>query len=163
MCVAQVSVPLGRCVRLCVWCRCACPWGGVSGCVCGAGERAPGEGCQVVCVVQVSVPLGRVEIMREVAGEETMTCQCRADMASPCGADSDCINRLMLYECHPAMCPAGERCLNQRFQRRQDADAMPVRTEARGWGLQARSAIHKVSGAGVVGPGLGPAGLQRHT
>jgi len=55
------------------------------------------------------------------------------------------MNRLMLYECHPAVCRAGEQCFNQRFQRRQDADAAPCKTEGKGWGLLARSDIEKVN------------------
>ena len=49
-----------------------------------------------------------------------------------------------MYECHPALCKAGEACENQRFQRRQDADTVPFRAGERGWGLRVRADITKV-------------------
>jgi AWS domain len=88
------------------------------------------------------VPLG-VEIPR-VAINELPRCQCRPTNDQPCGPDSDCINRYMLYECHPSVCPNGDQCMNQRFQRRQYPPVKLVRTEKRGWGLMACADIQKV-------------------
>ena len=94
-------------------------------------------------VLQCNVPLGGVEIPR-VNVNELPCCQCRPTSEDPCGPDSDCINRHMLYECHPSVCPNGDRCLNQRFQRRQYPAAKSFRTDKRGWGLIACVDIHKV-------------------
>ena len=56
-----------------------------------------------------------------------------------------CLNRMLYYECHPATCPAGSKCQNQRFQRRQYPKQEPFRTgDARGWGLKAKVDIKKV-------------------
>ena len=38
---------------------------------------------------------------------------------------------------HPSSCPAGERCQNQRFVKRQYPKQEPVYTGERGWGLRA--------------------------
>lgn len=75
---------------------------------------------------------------------EIPRCQCRSDMENPCGPDSDCINRLMMYECHPAVCAAGSQCGNRRFQLREDVDSVPFRTEKRGWGLKTNVDVVKV-------------------
>jgi hypothetical protein len=37
---------------------------------------------------------------------------------------------------HPAICPAGERCQNQRFVKRIYPKQEPIHTGARGWGLR---------------------------
>ena len=99
--------------------------------------------------MQSNVPIGDVDIPRVVVSE-LPRCHCKPDADSPCGADSECINRLMMYECHPAVCPTGKHCLNQRFQRRQYPAVKPVRTDRRGWGLVACVDIGKVVYAGVV-------------
>ena len=41
----------------------------------------------------------------------------------------------MMYECHPLVCRAGDRCLNQVFQRRQIALMKPYKTGCCRWGL----------------------------
>jgi len=51
---------------------------------------------------------------------------------------------MLLYECHPLVCPAGERCQNQCFSKRQYPEVQIFRTLARGWGLQAKTDIRKV-------------------
>lgn len=93
--------------------------------------------------LQINIPLGDVEIYK-VAPSEIPSCHCSPMMENPCGPDSDCINRLMMYECNALACPAGEHCQNQRFQKREDADARPYKTELRGWGLRSRADIKKV-------------------
>jgi len=94
--------------------------------------------------LQGNVPIGDVEIPRVIVSE-LPRCHCKADAEAPCGPDSDCINRCMFYECHPAVCPTGERCLNRRFQLRQYPAVKPFRTDRRGWGLGACVDIEKVS------------------
>lgn len=54
------------------------------------------------------------------------------------------MNRALKYECHPSSCPAGSRCLNQRFVKRLYPKQTPVSTsDGRGWGLVAHSDIKK--------------------
>ena len=40
-----------------------------------------------------------------------------------------------MFECHPELCRAGDRCLNQRFQKRLYPQLQVVRTGSKGWGL----------------------------
>lgn len=49
-----------------------------------------------------------------------------------------------MYECHPAVCPAGEKCQNQRFQKRDYPDSEPYKVTAKGWGLKTNVPIKKV-------------------
>ena len=58
--------------------------------------------------------------------------------------DSECINRMLMYECHPQVCVAGERCQNQAYTKRQYSPVEIFRTLARGWGLRAIFDIKKV-------------------
>ncbi|KAK2491638.1 hypothetical protein MC885_015494 [Smutsia gigantea] len=62
---------------------------------------------------------------------------------NPCGLESECLNRVLQYECHPQVCPAGERCQNQCFTKRLYPDAEVIRTERRGWGLRTKRSIKK--------------------
>lgn len=50
---------------------------------------------------------------------------------------------MLQYECHPQVCPAGERCQNQCFTKRLYPDAEVIRTERRGWGLRTKRSIKK--------------------
>jgi len=88
--------------------------------------------------------MGSIEIHR-AQPEEIPQCSCQADDEEPCGPQSDCINRSMMYECHPLVCRAGDRCLNQVFQRRQISSMEPFSTGSRGWGLRACVDIEEVS------------------
>jgi len=76
-----------------------------------------------------------VEIRRAQL-EELPACSCRADDELPCGPQSNCINRSMMYECHPLICRAGDRCLNQVFQQRRIPQMEPFNTGSHGWGLR---------------------------
>ncbi|XP_005878229.1 PREDICTED: histone-lysine N-methyltransferase, H3 lysine-36 and H4 lysine-20 specific [Myotis brandtii] len=87
-------------------------------------------------------PVGRAQIFT-VDLSEIPQCNCRATDENPCGIYSDCINRLLFYECHPAVCPAGERCQNQCFVKRQYTEVEIFRTLERGWGLRAKTDIQK--------------------
>ena len=89
------------------------------------------------------MPLGSVEICRATM-EEMPQCNCKADDEAPCGAESDCINRSMMYECHPLVCRAGDRCRNQVFQRKQVPLMKPFNTGSRGWGLKTLVDIEQV-------------------
>ncbi|XP_047737165.1 uncharacterized protein LOC108680821 isoform X3 [Hyalella azteca] len=62
-------------------------------------------------------------------------CDCDPLSASPCGPNSNCINRMLMIECAVETCAARERCCNQRFLRRQYPQLAPQRVAGRGWGL----------------------------
>ncbi|XP_061608937.1 uncharacterized protein nsd1b isoform X2 [Phyllopteryx taeniolatus] len=92
--------------------------------------------------IKVNRPIGKVQIVTADLSE-IPRCNCKATDDSPCGMDSECINRMLLYECHPQVCPAGERCLNQTFSRRQYSQVEIFRTLSRGWGLRCVHDIKK--------------------
>ncbi|XP_077402449.1 uncharacterized protein nsd1b [Vanacampus margaritifer] len=92
--------------------------------------------------IKVNRPIGKVQIVTADLSE-IPRCNCKATDESPCGMDSECINRMLLYECHPQVCPAGERCLNQTFSRRQYSQVEIFRTLSRGWGLRCVHDIKK--------------------
>ncbi|XP_042307736.1 histone-lysine N-methyltransferase, H3 lysine-36 specific isoform X3 [Sceloporus undulatus] len=92
--------------------------------------------------IKVNRPIGKVQIFTADLSE-IPRCNCKPTDENPCGLDSECINRMLLYECHPAVCPAGERCQNQCFTKRQYPEVEIFRTLARGWGLQAKRDIKK--------------------
>lgn len=119
---------------------------------------------------QVNRPIGKVQIFSADLSE-IPRCNCKATDESPCGMDSECINRMLLYECHPQVgrrslaeqisqwsipvdqwdvcpsqvCPAGDRCLNQAFTKRQYSRVEIFRTLSRGWGLRCVHDIKKVT------------------
>ncbi|KAF6209603.1 hypothetical protein GE061_015351 [Apolygus lucorum] len=70
-------------------------------------------------------------------------CDCKPDEEDPCGPDSDCINRLLLVECSPQICPAGEKCNNKNFEKRLYPPLAPFRTDYRGWGLKTIGPLKK--------------------
>ncbi|KAK5917818.1 hypothetical protein CgunFtcFv8_002630 [Champsocephalus gunnari] len=92
--------------------------------------------------IKVNRPIGKVQIFTADLSE-IPRCNCKASDESPCGMDSECINRMLLYECHPQVCPAGERCLNQAFSKRQYSQVEIFRTLSRGWGLRCAHDIKK--------------------
>uniref|UniRef100_A0A8C2WZY1 Histone-lysine N-methyltransferase, H3 lysine-36 specific n=1 Tax=Cyclopterus lumpus TaxID=8103 RepID=A0A8C2WZY1_CYCLU len=92
--------------------------------------------------IKVNRPIGKVQIFTADLSE-IPRCNCKATDESPCGMDSECINRMLLYECHPQVCPAGERCLNQAFSKRQYSQVEIFRTLSRGWGLRCGHDIKK--------------------
>lgn len=49
---------------------------------------------------KVNRPIGKVQIFTADLSE-IPRCNCKATDESPCGMDSECINRMLLYECHP--------------------------------------------------------------
>ncbi|KAI4880897.1 hypothetical protein NFI96_029779, partial [Prochilodus magdalenae] len=92
--------------------------------------------------IKVNRPIGRVQIITADLSE-IPRCNCKATDESPCGMDSECINRMLLYECHPQVCPAGQRCQNQRFMKREYSQVEIFRTLSRGWGLRCCHDIKK--------------------
>ncbi|KAK7109515.1 histone-lysine N-methyltransferase NSD2-like [Littorina saxatilis] len=85
--------------------------------------------------VKANVPFGNVQL-NKADPSEIPRCECKPDQENPCGSDTECLNRMLMYECNPNVCPAKEACNNQRFQKRQYPENAPHRTEARGWGLK---------------------------
>ncbi|KAI1903574.1 hypothetical protein AGOR_G00028580 [Albula goreensis] len=92
--------------------------------------------------IKVNRPMGKVQIITADLSE-IPRCNCKATDENPCGMDSECINRMLMYECHPQVCPAGERCQNQCFTKRQYSQVEIFRTLARGWGLRGCHDIKK--------------------
>ncbi|KAL0973739.1 hypothetical protein UPYG_G00210310 [Umbra pygmaea] len=92
--------------------------------------------------IKVNRPIGKVQIITADLSE-VPRCNCKASDENPCGIDSECINRMLMYECHPQVCLAGERCQNQSFTKRHYTQVEIFRTLSRGWGLRAVSDIKK--------------------
>ncbi|XP_018319115.1 uncharacterized protein LOC108732676 isoform X2 [Agrilus planipennis] len=92
--------------------------------------------------IKVNKPVGSVK-QNDGNTSNTTACECDPKQPFPCGPDSDCINRLLLTECNPELCPAGDRCYNQRFEKRQYSPLEPYKTENRGWGLRSLAPIRK--------------------
>lgn len=66
--------------------------------------------------------------------EETFPCDCNSLTA--CDEDTGCINRTLFIECNPRECPAGNRCQNQRFQKRKYVPLEVFETPGQGHGLR---------------------------
>lgn len=96
-----------------------------------------------LCMIQVNKPCGKVQIYTADIFE-IPKCNCKPTDENPCGFDSECLNRMLMYECHPQVCPAGERCQNQCFTKRQYPETKIIKTDGKGWGLVAKRDIKKV-------------------
>ncbi|XP_040904033.1 histone-lysine N-methyltransferase, H3 lysine-36 specific isoform X2 [Toxotes jaculatrix] len=92
--------------------------------------------------IKVNRPVGKAQIITADLSE-IPRCNCKASDENPCGIDSECINRMLMYECHPQVCAAGERCQNQAFTKRQYTTVEIFRTLSCGWGLRGVSDIKK--------------------
>ncbi|XP_068072231.1 histone-lysine N-methyltransferase, H3 lysine-36 specific isoform X2 [Danio rerio] len=101
--------------------------------------------------IKVNKPFGKVLIISADLSE-IPRCNCKATDENPCGMDSECINRMLLYECHPQVCPAGERCQNQCFIKRQYCQVETFRTLSRGWGLRC---VHDIKKGGFISEYVG--------
>uniref|UniRef100_T1J8Q7 Histone-lysine N-methyltransferase n=1 Tax=Strigamia maritima TaxID=126957 RepID=T1J8Q7_STRMM len=93
-------------------------------------------------IIKTNKPVGKVQALTCDPLEGTQ-CECNPTSENPCSSDSDCLNRMVMFECNAAVCPAGEKCCNQRFQKRQYAETVPFKTTNRGWGLKASKDIPK--------------------
>ncbi|KFQ16557.1 Histone-lysine N-methyltransferase NSD2, partial [Leptosomus discolor] len=92
--------------------------------------------------IKVNKPCGKVQIYTADISE-IPKCNCKPTDENPCGFDSECLNRMLMYECHPQVCPAGERCQNQCFTKRQYPETKIIKTDGKGWGLVAKRDIKK--------------------
>ncbi|XP_076282492.1 nuclear receptor binding SET domain protein isoform X2 [Lasioglossum baleicum] len=95
--------------------------------------------------LKVNKPVGNV---KPAEVESIVACDCSAAWDIPCAPGTDCLNRILLVECSPGICPAGVKCNNQAFVRRQYPAMEPFHTAARGWGL--RSLEHIKAGQFVI-------------
>lgn len=67
-------------------------------------------------------------------------CECSPVQSTFCGPDSNCLNRMLQFEC-TQKCPVGEKCENQRFAKREYAEVEPFRAKSRGWGLRTKQGL----------------------
>lgn len=105
-------------------------------------ESRPGLKPPTYVKLKTNKPVGNVRTM-EVNVSNMTPCECDPNSKNPCAPDSDCLNRILMVECNPLVCPAGERCNNQLFEKRQYPPLMPYKTEGRGWGLKTLVPIKK--------------------
>lgn len=93
--------------------------------------------------LQVNKPVGKVQVFAADISE-IPKCNCKPSDERPCGFESECLNRMLQYECHPEVCPSGERCCNQDFTQRNYPDTKIIKTPGKGWGLITLRDIKKV-------------------
>ncbi|XP_039304708.1 histone-lysine N-methyltransferase NSD2 isoform X2 [Solenopsis invicta] len=84
--------------------------------------------------LKVNKPVGNV---KPAEVESIVACECDPEWNNPCGPGTDCLNRILMVECSPGICPAEDKCMNQSFVLRQYPAMEPFHTEGRGWGLRA--------------------------
>lgn len=87
-------------------------------------------------------PVGNVRLNKLDLGAVNR-CECDPFSENPCGSDEKCLNRMLMFECVREVCGAGDRCGNQRFQKRQYANVRSFRTDERGWGLKTLEDVKK--------------------
>lgn len=87
-------------------------------------------------------PVGNVRLSK-VDLAAVNRCDCDPDSENPCGSDEKCLNRMLMFECMREVCGAGDKCGNQRFQKRLYPNLCCFKTESRGWGLKALEDIKK--------------------
>ncbi|KAJ3613756.1 hypothetical protein NHX12_020002 [Muraenolepis orangiensis] len=92
--------------------------------------------------IKVNKPYGKVQVSTADVSE-IPKCTCKPSDERPCGLESECLNRMLLYECHPQVCSHGARCCNQDFTKRLYPDTKIIRTAGKGWGLVCRRDIKK--------------------
>lgn len=92
---------------------------------------------------KVNKPVGKVQVYTADISE-IPKCNCKPTDERPCGFESECLNRMLQYECHPQVCPSGERCCNQDFTKRLYPETKIIKTPGKGWGLISLRDIKKV-------------------
>lgn len=93
--------------------------------------------------IKINRPVGNVKMPEADLSNTCTPCDCKPNDTNPCGLDSSCINRILMTECSPDMCPAGQNCQNQLFEKRQYPNLEPHRTAGKGWGLRTLEFIRK--------------------
>ncbi|CDS39953.1 histone lysine N methyltransferase NSD3 [Echinococcus multilocularis] len=92
--------------------------------------------------IKTNRAIGPVRIRRCTDLSEVPQCECSP--SDPCGPNSGCVNRSLLYECLASVCVHGKACRNQFFTRRQYPKQNAFYTgKERGWGLKTFVAIQK--------------------
>ncbi|XP_037098191.1 histone-lysine N-methyltransferase NSD2 isoform X1 [Syngnathus acus] len=92
--------------------------------------------------IKVNKAVGKVQVyVADVS--EIPKCNCKPSVERPCGFESECLNRMLQYECHPQVCPSGQRCCNQDFSKRLYPDTKIIKTPGKGWGLMALRDVKK--------------------
>lgn len=86
--------------------------------------------------IKVNKPFGKLQLV--VDDNHGNCCECDPKSERPCSSDTDCLNRLMMLECNDKICKAGDKCCNQRFKKRQEAEVEYFNTGTRGWGLRSK-------------------------
>ncbi|KAK2826740.1 hypothetical protein Q5P01_020954 [Channa striata] len=84
--------------------------------------------------IKVNKPFGKVQVYTADVSE-IPKCNCKYMDERPCGFESECLNRMLQYECHPQVCPSGYRCCNQDFTKRLYPETKIIKTPGKGWGL----------------------------
>ncbi|XP_046382551.1 histone-lysine N-methyltransferase NSD2 [Ischnura elegans] len=84
--------------------------------------------------IKTNKPVGDVKPFETVHASYT-PCDCDPKTEKPCSQEPNCLNRMLMVECVPDLCRAGDRCCNQRFQKREYPPLSTCRTDGRGWGL----------------------------
>ncbi|XP_061528015.1 histone-lysine N-methyltransferase NSD3 isoform X1 [Phycodurus eques] len=92
--------------------------------------------------IKSNKPVGKVH-MHVADLSEIPRCNCRPADEHPCSLESQCLNRMLQYECHPQVCPAGDNCENQCFTKRLYAETEVIKTEGCGWGLKTNQTVRK--------------------
>uniref|UniRef100_A0A1B6KAF0 Histone-lysine N-methyltransferase n=2 Tax=Graphocephala atropunctata TaxID=36148 RepID=A0A1B6KAF0_9HEMI len=85
--------------------------------------------------LKTNKPVGNVRML-EMNVSSLTPCECDPHSKAPCAPESDCLNRILMVECNPLVCPAGEKCCNQLFEKRQYPPLQPYQSQTRGWGLK---------------------------
>ncbi|XP_054259007.1 histone-lysine N-methyltransferase NSD2 [Macrosteles quadrilineatus] len=98
-------------------------------------ETRPGMKPPNYVKLKTNKPVGNVRTM-DMNLSNLTPCECDPNSDNPCAPDSDCLNRILMVECHPQVCPAGDKCCNQLFEKRQYPPLQPYHTQERGWGLK---------------------------
>uniref|UniRef100_A0A8C8CGP3 Nuclear receptor binding SET domain protein 2 n=1 Tax=Oncorhynchus tshawytscha TaxID=74940 RepID=A0A8C8CGP3_ONCTS len=93
--------------------------------------------------IKINKPCGRVQVYTADVSE-IPKCNCKPTDEKPCGFESECLNRMLMYECHPQVCPNAERCCNRDFTKRHYPETKIIKTAGKGWGLVALRDIKKV-------------------
>ncbi|KAK9880140.1 hypothetical protein WA026_008655 [Henosepilachna vigintioctopunctata] len=92
--------------------------------------------------IKVNRPVGNARVF-DGNLSNTTSCDCDPREPNPCGPNTNCLNRILLTECNPDLCPSGQKCNNQCFEKREYPQVIPYRTEGRGWGLKTMEFIQK--------------------
>lgn len=92
--------------------------------------------------IDTNRPVGNVRLSK-VDLAAVNRCDCEPNSDNPCGSDEKCLNRMLMFECMREVCGAGDRCGNQRFQKKKYPHLSSFRTEDRGWGLKTLQDLKK--------------------